>query len=47
MCQRLAVMQQGRIVDTLDSELLRTGGATHPYTRSLLAASRSYQREPA
>lgn len=47
MCQRLAVMQQGRVVDTLDSELLRTGEATHPYTRSLLAASRSYQREAA
>lgn len=47
MCHRLAVMQQGRIVDTLDSELLRTGGAAHPYTRSLLAASRSYQREAA
>lgn len=47
MCQRLAVMQQGRIVDTLDSELLRSGAASHPYTRSLLAASRSYQREAA
>jgi len=47
MCQRLAVMQQGRIVDTLDSQLLRSGAASHPYTRSLLAASRSYQREAA
>ncbi len=47
MCERLAVMQQGRIVDTLDAETLRIGGANHAYTKSLVAASRSYQREAA
>ena len=45
LCDRVAVMQQGRIVDTLDSAMLSSGGATHPYTRSLVEATRSYSRE--
>ncbi|KQV91240.1 peptide ABC transporter ATP-binding protein [Massilia sp. Root351] len=47
LCDRVAVMQQGRIVDTLDSALLSNGGASHPYTRSLVEATRSYSREMA
>jgi peptide/nickel transport system ATP-binding protein len=47
LCDRVAVMQQGRIVDTLDSALLSGGGATHPYTRVLVDATRSYTRAPA
>jgi peptide/nickel transport system ATP-binding protein len=46
LCDRLAVMQQGRIVDTLSSELLGNGGATNPYTRILIDATRSYSRAP-
>ncbi|SFU31503.1 ABC transporter ATP-binding protein [Pseudoduganella namucuonensis] len=45
LCDRVAVMQQGRIVDTLGSKVLSEGGATHPYTRSLVDATRSYTRE--
>jgi peptide/nickel transport system ATP-binding protein len=45
LCDRVAVMQQGCIVDTLDSALLSNGGASHPYTRSLVEATRSYSRE--
>ncbi|WP_395398770.1 ABC transporter ATP-binding protein [Pseudoduganella sp. UC29_106] len=44
LCDRLAVMQQGRIVDTLPSEQLSNGGATHPYTRTLIDATRNYSR---
>jgi peptide/nickel transport system ATP-binding protein len=47
LCDRVAVMQHGRIVDTLDSALLSNGGATHPYTRTLVEATRSYTRAPA
>ncbi|MFO1325983.1 MAG: ABC transporter ATP-binding protein [Rubrivivax sp.] len=39
LCTRLAVMQQGRIVETLDTDALCDGAATHPYTRALVAAS--------
>ncbi len=46
LCDRVAVMQQGRIVDTLDCALL-AGGTTHPYTRTLVDATRSYIRSPA
>ncbi len=46
LCDRVAVMQQGSIVDTLDSALL-AHGATHPYTKTLVDATRSYTRLPA
>ena len=39
LCSRLAVMQQGRIVETLDTDTLCAGEARDPYTRALLAAS--------
>ena len=45
LCERVAVMQQGRIVDTVDSAQISSGGATHPYTRLLIDATRSYSRE--
>ncbi|QBE62222.1 ABC transporter ATP-binding protein [Pseudoduganella lutea] len=44
LCDRLAVMQQGRIVDTLASSALGNGGVTNPYTRTLVDATRSYSR---
>ena len=46
LCDRLAVMQQGRVVETLDSHLLASDGATHAYTRLLVQASRDIQRIP-
>lgn len=39
LCERLAVMQQGRLLETLHTCTLREGGASHPYTQALLAAS--------
>jgi peptide/nickel transport system ATP-binding protein len=45
LCDRVAVMQQGRIVDSLDCAQL-ANGATHPYTRMLVDSTRSYTRQP-
>jgi peptide/nickel transport system ATP-binding protein len=39
LCDRLAVMQQGRIVETLSSDALCAGEAVEPYTRALVEAS--------
>ncbi len=44
MCDRLAVMNNGRILETLAVEGLREGVAGHPYTRQLLRASGGYDR---
>jgi peptide/nickel transport system ATP-binding protein len=44
LCERVAVMQQGRIVDTIASDVLSAGGATHEYTRMLVEATRHYSR---
>ena len=37
MCERVAVMQQGVVVETLAATELLSGVAAHPYTRELLA----------
>ncbi len=39
MCDRLAVMKDGAIVEIMDVAALRAGAATHPYSRHLLQAS--------
>jgi len=39
LCDRLAVMQQGRIVETLSRDALCQGEAQHDYTRMLIAAA--------
>jgi peptide/nickel transport system ATP-binding protein len=39
MCDRLAVMKDGEIVEVMAADDLRHGTATHPYSRSLLVAS--------
>lgn len=44
MCNRLAVMQHGRIVEQMTAEALAAGTPSHPYTRQLLVASRGYDR---
>ena len=43
LCARLAVMQQGEIVETLDEASLRAGRATHPHTQELIALSRDLE----
>ena len=45
MCDRLAVMRHGRIVEVMDVERLRAMDPEHPYSRELLAAS--VHNEPA
>jgi ABC-type dipeptide/oligopeptide/nickel transport system ATPase subunit len=44
MCERLAVMNAGRVVEELDVEALRAGAFSHAYTRQLFEASRGYDR---
>ena len=39
LCDRLAVMRQGRIVEVADVALLKTGQLAEPYSRELLAAT--------
>lgn len=39
MCNRLAVMKDGEIVEIMDVEALRNGRAQHPYSQHLLQAS--------
>ena len=39
LCERVAVMQHGRIVETLSTDALCADGATEPYTRALVEAS--------
>ena len=41
LCDEVLVMNGGRILERLTGEALRTGEATHPYTRMLLAATPS------
>jgi peptide/nickel transport system ATP-binding protein len=44
MCDRLVVMQHGRLVETLAIEQLRSFTPEHPYTSQLLRASKGYDR---
>ncbi len=44
MCDRLAVMRYGEIVERLNIGDLRRGHATHPYTRQFLVAAKGYDR---
>ncbi|UFS64720.1 ABC transporter ATP-binding protein [Paracoccus denitrificans] len=45
MCDRLAVMREGRIVEQMDAARLRAGAAEGDYARALIAASTGYVRE--
>ena len=44
MCDRLAVMNRGEIVETLDAAQLRQHRFSHPYTQQLFRASAGYDR---
>ena len=39
LCDVVLVLHRGRVVDRTTGSALRTGGASHPYTRALLAAT--------
>jgi len=45
LCEAVAIMNQGRIVERARSERLRDGVLEEPYARQLLLASRGYDRE--
>ena len=47
MCDRLAVMNQGRVVEELTVDQLRAAEPREPYTRQLLRASQGYDRAAA
>jgi len=44
LCDRVAVMQQGRIVEQLDCQALGQDLASHAYTRLLVQASRDFSQ---
>jgi peptide/nickel transport system ATP-binding protein len=44
LCERVAVMRDGRFIEELTVADLRAGRAQHPFTRELLTASRGYMR---
>jgi ABC-type dipeptide/oligopeptide/nickel transport system ATPase subunit len=44
MCERLAVMQHGRVVEVMGREVLATGRARDPYARELIQASLEYDQ---
>jgi peptide/nickel transport system ATP-binding protein len=44
MCDHLAVMSQGVIVETISREQLQSGEISHPYTGQLLLAGKGYDR---
>jgi peptide/nickel transport system ATP-binding protein len=45
MCQSLAIMRAGQIVETLDRSQLASGTPSAPYTAALIKASERYDRE--
>jgi peptide/nickel transport system ATP-binding protein len=47
MCERLAVMNRGRIVEEMTVDQLRRAEPREPYTRQLLTASLGYDRSQA
>jgi peptide/nickel transport system ATP-binding protein len=46
LVDEVAVMQEGRFVETLSAAALARGAGIHPHTRELVAASRGYRRAP-
>ena len=47
MCQDIAVMNGGQIVEVLNAGQMRTSEPDHPYTRQLFDASKGYDAEKA
>jgi peptide/nickel transport system ATP-binding protein len=44
LCNRIAIMQSGRLVEVIGAKELRSGQVSEDYTRQLIAASRGYAR---
>jgi len=47
LCERIAVMNRGRVVEELTAGQLRSASPSEAYTRQLIAASAGYDRETA
>jgi peptide/nickel transport system ATP-binding protein len=47
LCNRIAIMQLGRLVEIITAADLRAGTVTADYTRKLIEASRGFTRAPA
>jgi peptide/nickel transport system ATP-binding protein len=47
MCERLAVMNRGRIVEEVPAAALASGALADPYSRQLLKSSEGYDRQAA
>jgi peptide/nickel transport system ATP-binding protein len=49
LCERLLMMQHGRVIEELTTEELRAGAVSNPYTAAMLVASKGFVRsvEPA
>ena len=47
LCNRIAIMQLGRLVEIISAADLRSGQVSSAYTRQLIAASRGFTRAPA
>ena len=45
LCERVAVMRGGKVVEILSTPALREGRAERPYTRQLVATSKGYARQ--
>jgi peptide/nickel transport system ATP-binding protein len=44
LCERIAVMSQGAVVETTTAAALASGDVTHPYTIQLLRSNRGFDR---
>ena len=44
LCDRIAIMQLGRLVEVISADNLRTGNVSADYTRKLIAASQGFTR---
>ena len=46
MCDRIAAMQGGRLLETVETAELRCQEFQHPYSQQLFRASSGYDRSP-
>ena len=44
LCERIAIMQLGRLVEVISADDLRSGNVSADYTHKLIAASRGFAR---
>ena len=47
LCERIAVMAHGAVIETTTADALASGKVTHPYTRQLLRSNRGFDRSGA